>query len=327
MEGTVSENKKLVGTLSSGGSIVGGVGTVYGKDGDSAYQVAVKNGFEGSETEWLASLVGADGKDGIDGKDGTNGTNGKDGTNGIDGEDGADGLTPFINANGYWQIGETNTGIKAAGIDGGKGDKGDTGNSGVYLGSGEMPEDCNVQIDPDGDVITVDQTFNATSTNPQSGVAIAGVTNWELISSETITETVTEYIKDLGGKYKKVAVYMTVPNDTTNAPTTGINLITKYRTNYERTIFGTSGAITKTANPKGISIKAEYMGRWVSTYKYSAQSADKDNGYYVSSSNKFLENVGVLPTEYPLDYLDNVKVRASWGFGVGTKIEIYGVKA
>ena len=31
-----------------------------------------------------------------------------------------------------------------------RGKKGDTGKSGVYLGSGDMPEDCNVQIDPDG---------------------------------------------------------------------------------------------------------------------------------------------------------------------------------
>ena len=30
---------------------------------------------------------------------------------------------------------------------------GETGNSGVYVGAGEMPDDCNVQIDPDGDII------------------------------------------------------------------------------------------------------------------------------------------------------------------------------
>ena len=29
----------------------------------SAYDIAVKNGFEGTEKEWLASLEGADGKD------------------------------------------------------------------------------------------------------------------------------------------------------------------------------------------------------------------------------------------------------------------------
>lgn len=35
-----------------------------GVDGKSAYEIAVANGFEGTETEWLASLKGADGKDG-----------------------------------------------------------------------------------------------------------------------------------------------------------------------------------------------------------------------------------------------------------------------
>lgn len=40
-------------------------------DGKSAYEIAVENGFVGSESEWLESLKGADGKDGVDGKDGT----------------------------------------------------------------------------------------------------------------------------------------------------------------------------------------------------------------------------------------------------------------
>jgi hypothetical protein len=32
--------------------------------GESAYDIAVKNGFKGSEKEWLESLTGKDGKDG-----------------------------------------------------------------------------------------------------------------------------------------------------------------------------------------------------------------------------------------------------------------------
>ncbi len=39
---------------------------------------------------------------------------------------------------------------------GDKGEKGDTGNSGVYVGAGEMPEDCNVQIDITGDTVDMD---------------------------------------------------------------------------------------------------------------------------------------------------------------------------
>lgn len=38
-----------------------------GEDGLSAYEIAVKNGFAGSEAEWLASLVGPPGEDGADG--------------------------------------------------------------------------------------------------------------------------------------------------------------------------------------------------------------------------------------------------------------------
>lgn len=37
-----------------------------GQNGLSAYDIAVQNGFEGSEAEWLDSLRGEDGKDGID---------------------------------------------------------------------------------------------------------------------------------------------------------------------------------------------------------------------------------------------------------------------
>ena len=35
-----------------------------GEDGDSAYIIAVNNGFVGTETDWLESLKGKDGEDG-----------------------------------------------------------------------------------------------------------------------------------------------------------------------------------------------------------------------------------------------------------------------
>ena len=78
----------------------------------------------------LKGLDGKDGADGINGKDGADGKNGTNGINGQDGRDGADGNTPFIGENGNWWIGETDTGVKAEGIDGEKGDKGDKGDKG-----------------------------------------------------------------------------------------------------------------------------------------------------------------------------------------------------
>jgi len=47
-----------------------------GPQGDSAYEVAVQEGFVGTKEEWLASLKGADGADGKDGKDGKDGESG-----------------------------------------------------------------------------------------------------------------------------------------------------------------------------------------------------------------------------------------------------------
>ncbi len=55
-------------------------------NGKSAYQIALDNGFEGSEADWLASLHGQNGQDGQDGQDGANGVNGQDGQNGADGK-------------------------------------------------------------------------------------------------------------------------------------------------------------------------------------------------------------------------------------------------
>ena len=85
----------------------------------------------------LSVLKGLDGKDGINGKDGANG---KDGTNGQNGSDGADGNTPFIGENGNWWIGTTDTGVKAAGVDGEKGDKGDIGEKGDKGDKGDPGE-------------------------------------------------------------------------------------------------------------------------------------------------------------------------------------------
>lgn len=57
------------------GSIMGppGADGAIGVDGKSAYQIALDNGFVGTESQWLDSLVGADGANGINGTDGSDG--------------------------------------------------------------------------------------------------------------------------------------------------------------------------------------------------------------------------------------------------------------
>ena len=54
-----------------------------GDDGLSAYEIAVNNGFIGTEVQWLASLEGADG---ADGETGPTGPAGADGATGADGD-------------------------------------------------------------------------------------------------------------------------------------------------------------------------------------------------------------------------------------------------
>lgn len=97
-----------------------------GQPGASAYDVAVKNGFTGTQAEWLASLKGdqgAPGKDGANGTDGLNGTDGKDGVNGADGKDGASAYEVAVK-NGF-------TGSETDWLASLKGDQGAPGKDGV----------------------------------------------------------------------------------------------------------------------------------------------------------------------------------------------------
>lgn len=99
-------------SVSEDGSAAASVGEDLPR-GKSAYEIAKENGFNGTETEWLASLKGATGAPGADGKDGT------------------DGKTPYVGDNGNWFVGSDDTGKPSRGAKGEKGEKGDTGAQGI----------------------------------------------------------------------------------------------------------------------------------------------------------------------------------------------------
>jgi hypothetical protein len=72
-DGTVLRTNKvdlpsIIHTYYAIGGSGGGNGGGAGKDGKSAYEIAVENGFEGTEEEWLESLVGPQGEPGQEGK-------------------------------------------------------------------------------------------------------------------------------------------------------------------------------------------------------------------------------------------------------------------
>lgn len=68
-----------------------------GTDGKSAYEIAVDEGFVGTESEWLASLVGEKGADGEKGEQGIQGIQGLKGEQGIQGVKGDAGFSPIAN--------------------------------------------------------------------------------------------------------------------------------------------------------------------------------------------------------------------------------------
>lgn len=78
--------------------------------GQSAYQVAVSNGFEGTQVQWLESLKGepgeqgAQGVQGPQGEQGVQGEQGPQGEQGIQGERGPQGQTGAKGADGYTPV-------------------------------------------------------------------------------------------------------------------------------------------------------------------------------------------------------------------------------
>ncbi|MDE5885121.1 MAG: collagen-like protein [Oscillospiraceae bacterium] len=100
-------------------SVPGNAPGTNGKDGLSAYEIAVQNGFTGSETDWLASLQGKPGETGKQGLQGEKGDKGEPGKQGIPGEKGEPG---------------------ERGLQGEKGEKGDPGEPGKQGIQGEPGE-------------------------------------------------------------------------------------------------------------------------------------------------------------------------------------------
>lgn len=102
-----------------------------GKDGEnglSAYEIATENGFEGTQTEWLASLKGDTGLQGIQGEKGDTGDTGAKGSKG---DTGAEGKSAYD----VW-LAQGNSGTETDFLDslkGEKGDKGDTGSASAEI--------------------------------------------------------------------------------------------------------------------------------------------------------------------------------------------------
>lgn len=76
-----------------------------GEQGKSAFEIAVSEGFTGTQEEWLGSLKGEKGDKGDDGIQGEQGLQGIQGIQGIQGEQGEKGdSTTVLNVNGGGEL-------------------------------------------------------------------------------------------------------------------------------------------------------------------------------------------------------------------------------
>lgn len=183
-----------------------GGGGAPGTDGLSAYQIAVANGFVGTQLEWLESLNGADGINGDDGTNGAsaymialvegyvgtqaewiaslNGADGTDGSNGIDGTDGVDGLSAYELALAGGFVGTEAAWLASLvgmpgndgndGIDGTDGTNGVDGDDGTNGASAYMVAVANGYVGTEPDwlltLVGADGTNGTNGTNGTDGV-------------------------------------------------------------------------------------------------------------------------------------------------------------
>ena len=69
LTGSASKPNELQGSVESGGEVRGKLSGLHTIRGHSAYEVAVINGFSGTEKEWLESLKGSSGQKPVKGVD------------------------------------------------------------------------------------------------------------------------------------------------------------------------------------------------------------------------------------------------------------------
>jgi hypothetical protein len=138
---------------------VAGVNGVNGTDGRSAYEIAVLNGFVGTETQWLLSLVGATGPAGATGVQGPQGIQGPAGNDGVTGAQGPIGLTGATGPQGVQG---------PAGNDGATGSQGPIGLTG--------PQGIQGPVGNDGATGPQGPAGNDGATGPQGPIGLTGAT-------------------------------------------------------------------------------------------------------------------------------------------------------
>lgn len=161
-----------------------------GVDGKSAYEIAVDNGYPGTEQAWLASLkgdkgdtgepgaVGEKGEPGEKGDTGAAGKDGRDGTDGAAGRDGVNGASAYEIAVQHGYSGSETAWLES--LHGADGAKGDTGASGKDGADGFSPV---AKVEKSGSVVTITIT-------DANGTTIATLTEGAAVDLTPYAKTV-----------------------------------------------------------------------------------------------------------------------------------------
>lgn len=212
------------------------------------------------------------------------------------------------------QIGETLYDIKDPNV------------TGVYVGSGEVPKNCDVQIDPSGEFTMPVMTVNGTAPDASGNIELAlrdssGGEVWEEIINLTTEEEISCIIKDLDnpGKFKQMCLYASLV-----------------------------GVATNTTGQTGLYIGVNSKGQWdyLNSGKYlvgvsNAVGTGNVTHYwtiqFTPTFTKTITNSGQYDIKWTnVDYFTNDTViktivfgTQNWvyKFGVGTVIKLYGVRA
>lgn len=151
-----------------------GTAGIDGIDGFTAYQIAVDNGFIGTEVEWLASLIGPQGEQGVQGEQGIQGIQGEIGLTGPQGEQGIQGL---------------------------KGDTGDQGLQGIS-GIDGIDGDSAYQVAVINGFVGTEEEWLASLIGPQGEPGISGTTAvlaHQVKAGEALTKGQAVYVSSADG--------------------------------------------------------------------------------------------------------------------------------
>ena len=287
-------------------------------DKDGTKTATIRHGQDGKQGPvGETGATGASGKDGQNGKDGRDGVDGAPGPAGKDGKDGKDGYTPVKGVDYF---------------DGEDGRDGVDGKSGVYVGSGDMPDDCNVQIDPEGIVCDMDDIVS--SVVPALPNTPPNVPSIELIETITLEEDTSSIVREVmpdGTPYAFKSVFALIAQNQTWS-----NKWIKMTTHYDASLHGVNPyvnwwaikelSVFKTfsmSGPNGIGVHIGMLdtdGIITSFFSYGGTNP----GYLNNSSASIASSIA-----YNVKKAKIIKVAldSETPLVSGTTIRLYGVRA